>query len=367
MSNQSGNSAVKTLFGLLVAAVLVAACIVAIVSVTNMDVAGDGGSGLASSFDFELDQYINVDPALVHYQQVADFAVPLKEVRAIAVGPDDVIYVGGDKSLVVLDADGTVIKGAKESDSAIALAAAPTCLAVGLPDHVHPGRVYVGVGDHVETFSPGGDPIATWESLGEKAVLTSIALAEEDVFVADAGNRVVWRFNVDGERIGTIGAPDPQRGIRGFVIPSPYFDVAVTHEPLLRVVNPGARRVEAFTFDGDPMIHWGKAGPDIDRFFGCCNPTSMCLLPDGRFVTAEKGLPRVKVFSMGGEFESVVAGPKHLTPTATKAEETRSTHQMKVFDIAADSRGRVLVLDPHKPSVRVFVLNVNVQRTKDGG
>ena len=38
--------------GLLVAAVLVAACLVAIVAVTRMDVAGDGGSGLASSFDY---------------------------------------------------------------------------------------------------------------------------------------------------------------------------------------------------------------------------------------------------------------------------------------------------------------------------
>jgi len=338
---------------------------VAIISVTNMDVAGDGGNGLATSFDLKLDEYINVDPALLHYQQVAEFAVPLEESRAIAAGPEDAIYIAGDECVVVLTAEGTTIPGRDDSAPAIPLAAAPTCLAVGLAEHAHPGRIYVGVGDHVETFSPRGDAVATWESLGEKAVLTSIAVAEEDVFIADAGNRVVWRFHVDGERMGKIGEPDPQRGIRGFVIPSPYFDVAVTHEPLLRVVNPGARRVEAFTFDGDPMIHWGEAGPDIDRFFGCCNPVNMCLLPDGRFVTAEKGLPRVKVFSIGGEFESVVAGPKHLTPTATKAAETRSNHQMKIFDIAADSRGRVLVLDPHQPSVRVFERKDEGQEPKD--
>jgi hypothetical protein len=350
-----------------VAAVLVAACIVAIVSLTHMDVAGDGGNGLASSFDFELDKYINVDPALVHYQQLAEFTVPLKDARAIAVGPEDAIYVAGDKRVVVLAADGTAITGRDGSAPPIPLAAAPKCLAIGSSEHAHPGRIYVGVGDHVETFSPSGDAVASWENLGEKAVLTSIAVAEEDVFVADAGNRVVWRFNVAGERIGKIGEPDPQRGIRGFVIPSPYFDVAITHEPLLRVVNPGARRVEAFTFDGDPMIQWGEAGPAVERFFGCCNPANMCLLPDGRFVTVEKGLPRVKVFSINGVFESVVAGPKDLSPTATKTQETRSTHQMKVFDVAADSRGRVLVLDPHRPSVRVFVVKDKVQRTKDKG
>jgi hypothetical protein len=356
MSSHSANSTVRVLLGLLVAAVLVAACIVAIVAVTRMDVAGDGGSGLASSFEYELAKYITVDPELIHYRQAAEFAVPLTEVRAIAVGPEDTISVCGDNSVVVLAADGTVIKGREGSDPGISLAAPPTCLAVGPSEYAHPGRIYVGVGDHVETFSPEGDAIATWENLGEKAVLTSIAVAEEDVFVADAGNRVVWRFNVDGQRRGKIGEPDPRRGIRGFVIPSPYFDVAITHDQLLRVVNPGARRVDAFTFDGDPVLHWGAAGPDIERFFGCCNPISMCLLPDDRFVTAEKGLPRIKVYSIDGDFECVVAGPEQLTPTATKAEETRSTHQMKVFDVAADSLGRVLVLDPNKPSVRVFQL-----------
>ena len=32
-------------------------------------------------------------------------------------------------------------------------------------------------------------------------------------------------------------------------------------------------------------------------FFGCCNPAQLAVLPDGRFVTAEKGIPRVKIYS----------------------------------------------------------------------
>ena len=56
------------------------------------------------------------------------------------------------------------------------------------------------------------------------------------------------------------------------------------------------------------------------------------MLPDGRFVTAEKGIPRIKVYSPRGEFECVVAGPKQMKAVAA--------------DLAADRRGRILALDP---------------------
>jgi hypothetical protein len=49
-----------------------------------------------------------------------------------------------------------------------------------------------------------------------------------------------------------------------------------------------------------------------------------------------------------------VAGPDLLAPTETITEETRDEHRLPVFDVAADSRGRVLVLDPLEKQVRVF-------------
>jgi hypothetical protein len=123
---------------------------------------------------------------------------------------------------------------------------------------------------------------------------------------------------------------------------------------LLRVANPGARRIETWTFDGNRLGQWGQASADIEGFFGCCNPANFAVLPDGRFVTVEKGIPRIKVYSREGKFECVVATPRTLTPTATAAEETREEHQVKVFDVAADSRGRILVLDPTAKTIRVF-------------
>jgi hypothetical protein len=58
--------------------------------------------------------------------------------------------------------------------------------------------------------------------------------------------------------------------------------------------------------------NWGKGGREIGQFLGCCNPTDFAIFPDGRFVTAEKGVPRVKVYSKEGEFINVVAGPDSL-------------------------------------------------------
>ena len=154
--------------------------------------------------------------------------------------------------------------------------------------------------DHVEVYDAQGKRQAVWDRPGPRAVLTSIALGEEDVFVADAGSLVVWRYDPAGKVIGQIGRRDPSRGIAGFVCPSPYFDVALAPDGLLRIANPGVHRVEAYTFDGHQELSWGKAGMAIGEFCGCCGPSHIAILPDGRVVTAEKGIPRVKVYSPVG-------------------------------------------------------------------
>jgi hypothetical protein len=43
-----------------------------------------------------------------------------------------------------------------------------------------------------------------------------------------------------------------------------------------------------------------------------------------------------------------------LLPTRAANEETRTEHKLKVVGLAADSRGRVLILDPGTRSVRIF-------------
>jgi hypothetical protein len=155
--------------------------------------------------------------------------------------------------------------------------------------------------------------------------------------------------------IRRIGDKNEARNISGFVIPSPYFEVAVAADGLLRVNNPGTHRIEAFTAKGDLEFGWGQFGNEIDGFTGCCNPISFAIMPDGRFVTCEKGLVRVKVYDADGTFSSVVAGPQQLADGACLICESPDQCQDGGFDVAVDKDNRVYVLDTVKNEIRVFV------------
>jgi hypothetical protein len=333
--------------GLWIVAIVLVAVVVGGVALWRAGLWAARSGGGSQRFDYDLAEYRKIDPALIKYGESLTFAVPLKVPRAIATGPEDRVYVAGDKAIVVFDAH-----GAKQTQ--IDLDDSPRCLAVVATEDAPAGLVLVGMKEHVEVYDAQGARQASWSSLGNKALLTSIAATPADVVLADAGNRIVWHCDRSGKVLRAIGKRDPERHISGFVIPSPYFDVALSPDGLVRVANPGAHRVEGYTMDGDLEVVWGKASLAIDGFCGCCNPANFTLLADGSFVTVEKGLPRVKVYNPEGQLVAVVAGPEQLGPRATLTEKAGADQHLTVFDVAADSRGRVLVLDPSSACVRVF-------------
>jgi sugar lactone lactonase YvrE len=309
---------------LFIASAIVLAIVAGIVAVLRMDF--QGGQWIDQPED-------KIDPALIRYAQTGEIPVDLKQPHALAVGLDGKIYVGGGKAIQIFDSKGSITADIK-------LEYEPRCLAVGNAEHKYPGRIYIGTTDHVEVLDADGKPLGGWDKLNEKVLPTSIAVAENDVFLADAGNRIVWHYDLDGKLINRIGAADRAKKIPGFMITSPYFDLALGHNGLLYVVNPRALRLEAYTFQGDLELFWGKGSPSIDGFFGCCNPAHIAVMSDGRFVTAEKGLPRIKIYSAQGEFECVVAGQEQFPSTAA--------------DLAVDQHDRILVLDSDKDRVLIF-------------
>jgi hypothetical protein len=217
------------------------------------------------------------------------------------------------------------------------------------------GTLYAGLKDHVEVYDSRGQVAATWETPKGRPFLTGIAIGENEVFVADSGNRLIWRFDKTGKSLGRIGERDTERGIPGFVVPSPFLDVELGSDGLLRANNPGRHRVELYTKEGDLELVWGKASMGIEGFCGCCNPVNLALMRDGRVVTFEKGLPRVKVYSAEGKMESVVAGPESFADTG--GEDAILEADAVIYgglDGVIDSQGRVIVVDLLEATIHIL-------------
>ncbi len=333
-----------TTSGILIGVIVALALGLAVFALMRFDTTGSSGNRLGQEYAYNVGDLGHVDPNLILYEQVGTpIATGFTLSHCVAVDKAGTILVGGDRAI-------NRFNGAGEKTGSIALDDKVLCLAVG-----DEGRLVIGFESHVEVYVAAGQRVAKWETLGQQARLTSIALTETHVLVADAGNRVVWHYDMSGKRLGSIGKRDEERNVPGFIIPSPYFDVAVSADDLLRVVSPGRRRIEAYTLDGAFEFAWGTTSTRVEGFCGCCNPVNFAIGPDGEYITCEKGIVRVKVYDYRGVFQGVVAGPEQLTPgVQSRVCETPDQCQSSGFDVAVDGQGRVYVLDTVEQVVRVF-------------
>ncbi len=338
MKSRFGAVNIKFFVGLLIGV----AVFIALFALIRFDITGDEGSGLGNEYSYEID--FSIDPNLILYEESLEpVKTGFKSAQAIALDSQDFIYIAGDKSVRIFTEDGNLLDEIVLNDTPRSLTVADD------------GKIYVGVIDHIEVYNRQGKQLASWKSLGQRALLTSIAVSKNDVFVADAGNRIVLRYDINGNLINRIGKKDEDRNIPGFFIPSPHFDLVMRRDELLRVVNPGRHRIEAYTVDGDYEFSWGKFSTSIEGFCGCCNPINIAVLSDDSFVTCEKGLARIKIYDPEGAFVGVVAGPEQFGATAHVCL-TPEQCQSGGYDVAVDAQDRIFILDTIKNVVKIFTL-----------
>jgi hypothetical protein len=280
-------------------------------------------------FEYNIDNLKNIDPDLITYKEVSQIKTDIEDLIAITIDKDDQVYATGKKKVIMYKDDNMV--SAFNIDS--------TAYSIHISAD---GEIFLGILDHVEILDQKGNLKTKWKAVNHKSLITSIVTNEKSVFVADAGNKVVYHYNFEGKLMNKIGEKDTIKGSRGFIIPSPYFDLLIGTHGELWVVNPGRHAFENYDNEGTLISSWERTSMQLEGFSGCCNPSNIAMLSDGSFVTSEKGIERVKVHTPTGDFKTVVASP-NMFEEGTKG-----------IDLAVDSKDRIYVLDPVKKMLRIF-------------
>jgi hypothetical protein len=207
--------------------------------------------------------------------------------NAVAASSTGRIYLGGDSFVSCYDTDLNMLWNTK-TDSVI------TSISVS------GDSIFASTMEHILILSQDGKILNEWGPFEEGSMITSISSNRNFVAIADAGNKIVFILDKGGEVIRMIGQSE-----REFIIPSPYFDIAIDKDNLLYTANTGKHRIETRTPDGDIKSFFGEAGAAPEYFSGCCAPAHFIVLHDG-FVTAEKGINRIKILNTRGEFVEFV-------------------------------------------------------------
>jgi len=170
---------------------------------------------------------------------------------------------------------------------------------------LYQGKVYVLFANRIEVYNRNGDVVQEWSACSENSDYCSMAVCEAGIFVTDASNKNICKYNLDGTLARFINSP------KGFVVPSYCFGIMVMGDRMY-CSNPGRHQVETYTLEGEYITAFGKSGAAAGSFSGCCNPVYLTPSNNGELLTSEKGIPRISCYSKDGKFRSVLLDSKAL-------------------------------------------------------
>jgi hypothetical protein len=207
--------------------------------------------------------------------------------KAVTVSSSGKIYAGGNSFVSCYDSDLNLIWNIKTPAAVRALSN-------------YGDSVFAATRSQILVMNPEGKILNEWGPFEDGSLITSVSANRKFIAFADAGNKTVFILDKGGEVKKIIGQNDKQ-----FIIPSPFFDIALDNDDNLFVANTGHHRIETRTIDGVLKSSFGEPGLAPEYFCGCCAPAHFALIPQG-FVTAEKGINRIKILNKNGEFVEFV-------------------------------------------------------------
>lgn len=170
---------------------------------------------------------------------------------------------------------------------------------------VHDGRIYALFPSRIEVYDRQGNVTAECDACSSNSDYCSLAVCQEGVFVTDASNKNICKYNLDGTLARFIKSP------KGFVVPSYSFGITFM-DGVIYCSNPGRHQVESYTTEGEFIASFGKSGTEPGAFSGCCNPVFLTPSNNGELLTSEKGIPRISCYRTDGTFRSVLLDGKAL-------------------------------------------------------
>ncbi len=263
-------------------------------------------------------------------------------VGGIAINPEDDLVAAGHQKVLVFSPDGK-----KVAEFPTEFTAASCCT-----DST--GNIYIGSRatksqpSSIYKYSPKGKLLKTWNKTdGESTILTATGMESHGkfVYVSDTRLQCIHKFDLDGKFVGTIGKKrDFEKKSRGeFSTCCGILDFGISpKDGSIHIANLGRHNVTWTNNEGESFEAWGKRGSEVEDFCGCCNPTNLTVTQNGYIVTAEKTIPRIKVYTPDGKKMLAIMGTDIFDRSCGN------------LDIAVDSKCNIYAIDSKKRCIRKF-------------
>jgi outer membrane protein assembly factor BamB len=272
--------------------------------------------------DQEVDtlEIIQKDEIVTSWKKVKTITIQSQSARCVEFFAD-FVYIGDDKGVSRCTYDGKTTIFQKLPGDVTAMTSGKWGVYAATPRQIVflDGKIY-----------------NEWAKLDSRTRITGLAVSGDKLFVADAGNRKVYCFDLNGKKLWETAGADGEK----FIVPSPYFDLVPDGDGGVWVVNPGRHRVENYTAEGKFKALWKPLKQKT--FSGCCNPAYLGILSGDRFVTLEKGLVRSRLFSPSGKVIEYVVSEKGFSQGAFR------------YDLAVLPDGKVAILDGAAGKINIY-------------
>jgi hypothetical protein len=280
-------------------------------------------------FEYNIDEFRAVHESMISYREIRQITIDSGEPTAFAIHNENICLLT-QTHMTVLSPNGRQLwrKNIEPGSKHLAF--------------TRDGRIIIAYPNYLVLFDSNGEEVTRSTPTNQESHFTAVAIADTAIFVADAGNKEIVVFNSNLEQVNSFRGESGVSALHGFILPSLHFHLAINHDDELWVVNPGMHRLQNYAYTGRLRGDWGKPSFGHDGFSGCCNPGYFAFLSDGRFVTSEKGLVRVKIVKESGELESIAAPPSAF-PSSEKAPA-----------VAVDGEDNIWLLDFDKKMLRLF-------------